>query len=373
MSTLFAPIKLGGLELKNRIVVPPMVMYQAVDGQARSFHLMHYGNLAISGAGVVILEATAIVPEGRITTHDLGLWSNQTQAALSQMIQGIRAFSATPFIVQLSHAGRKASVAAPSEGGKQISLKDGGWQTVAPSALPYSGGEITPVALDHHALKIIKENFAQAALRAAAAGIDGIEIHAAHGYLLHQFLSPISNKRTDDYGGSLDNRMRFPLEVFQAVRAAFPDNLPVGVRISGSDWVHGGWTIADSMFFAKELQKQGCSFLHVSGGGLSPQQAIHPVPGYQVTFASEIRRTLRKEFLDKTMPVIAVGLITEPAQAESILVSGQADMVAIGRNMLYNPRWPWHAAAALKESIHTTPSYWRSKSHELKNLFSSEK
>ena len=369
MSMLFTPTSLNELKLANRIVVPPMVMYQADHGQAVSFHLMHYGNLAVSGAGVIILEATAVTPQGRITAHDLGLWSDETQQALRAMIKSIRTFSDTPFIVQLGHAGRKASVTRPEEGGRQIPLGEGGWQTVAPSSLPYSEGDTIPSALDDAGLEEVKESFVQATVRAATIGIEGIELHAAHGYLLHQFLSPISNKRTDAYGGSLENRMRFPLEVFKAVREAFPSGLPVGVRISGSDWVEGGWQIENSLEFAKTLQQLGCGFLHVSGGGLSPKQQIHPAPGYQVDFAADIRRALHKEYANNIMPVITVGLITEPVQAESILVAGLADMVAIGRNMLYNPRWPWHAAATLKESIHTTPSYWRSKSHELKELF----
>ncbi|MGL4668686.1 MAG: NADH:flavin oxidoreductase/NADH oxidase [Saezia sp.] len=373
MSMLFTPIQVGNLQLGNRIVVPPMAMYQGVEGQARSFHLMHYGSLAVSGAGGVIIEATAVAPEGRITAYDLGLWSDETQSALDSVIKGIREFSATPFFVQLAHAGRKASAARPSEGGLQISLKDGGWQTVAPSARPYNEGDTVPVALDANGMESVKTSFVQAALRAAAIGIAGVEIHGAHGYLLHEFLSPLSNTRSDEYGGSLDNRMRFPLEVFQAVRAALPPNFPVGVRVSGSDWVDGGWTLEDSVIFAKKLQKLGCSYLHVSGGGLSPQQVIRPAPGYQVAFAADIRQALQKEYSDDAMPVITVGLITEPVQAESILVTGQADMVAIGRDMLYNPRWPWHAAATLKDTINTTSSYWRSKSHELKNLFAPEK
>ena len=372
MSMLFKPIQLAGLKLTNRIVVPPMVMYQGVDGQAHNFHLMHYGSLAVSGAGAIIIEATAVEQQGRITAYDIGLWSEQTQTALGAVIKGIREFSATPFIVQLAHAGRKASASRPHEGGGQISLKDGGWQTVAPSALPYSEGDTIPVALDRAGLERVKDSFVKAASRAAAIGIEGVELHAAHGYLLHQFLSPLSNERTDEYGGNLENRMRFPLEVFKAVRAVFPANLPVGVRISGSDWTEGGWSIEDNLVFAKSLQQLGCNFIHVSGGGLSPKQVIQPAPGYQVGFAAAIRQMLQKEYADKAMPVIAVGLITEPVQAESILVSGQADMVAIGRNILYNPRWPWHAAVALKETISTTSSYWRSKSHELKNLFATE-
>ena len=365
---LLSPIALNQLSLNNRIVVPPMCLYRAHNGLAQNFHLMHYGNMAVSGAGLVILEATAVEPQGRISAYDLGLWSDETKTALGNMLDSIRAFSPTPFAVQLAHAGRKASVSRPWEGAQQISPADGGWQTLAPSALPYDPHEHAPLALDRQECERIKNNFVQAAIRVADIGIEAIEIHGAHGYLLHEFLSPLSNTRTDAYGSSLENRMRFPLEVFDAVRKNFPTHLPVGMRISATDWVEGGWNVEESIVFAKALQQQGCSFLHVSSGGLAPQQRITVGAGFQLPFASDIRRALRETFGDNAMPIIAVGLITEPEHAQSVIVTGQADMVAIGRAMLYNPRWPWHAAAALGAQIATTPSYWRSKP-DLKELF----
>ena len=251
----------------------------------------------------------------------------------------------------------------PWEGGQSIAPSEqGGWQTVAPSALPFAANDTPPLALDPAALKRIKDDFVSAAQRAHRLGMDAIELHAAHGYLLHQFLSPLSNVRVDGYGGTLENRMRFPLEVFDAVRGAVPAGMPVGVRISATDWVSGGWDIEQSVVFAKELQRSGCTFIHVSGGGLSPLQQIPLEPGYQVPFAERIRR-------ETGMTTIAVGLITEPEQAEAIVSSGKADMVALARGMLYDPRWPWHAAAKLGARVDAPKQYLRSQPRELKDLF----
>ncbi len=363
MSKLFSPIALGALTLRNRIAIAPMCQYSADHGSATSWHLIHLGHLALSGAGLLFIEATAVEPEGRISPNDLGLWSDANELALGQVLREVRAHSAMPIAVQLAHAGRKASTRAPWEGGKSIAPGDGGWTPVAPSALPFAEHDTTPLALDHAGLQRIRAAFAAAALRAQRLGIDAIEIHAAHGYLLHQFLSPLSNRRDDEYGGSLENRMRFPLEVFDAVRAAFPADKPVGVRVSATDWVDGGWDLEQTCVFAQALAQRGCAFIDVSSGGLSPLQKIALGPGYQVPFAARIRQ-------DGGMPTIAVGLITEARQAEQIVESGQADMVALARGMLYDPRWPWHAAAELGAQVVAPPQYWRASPHGVKELFS---
>ena len=362
MSKLFSPINLGNLELRNRIVVSPMCQYSAEHGQASDWHLIHLGHMALSGAGLLFIEATSVTPVGRISPGDLGLWSDQTEAALARVINSVRQYSDMPIGIQLSHAGRKASVKAPWQGGQAISPEHGGWQTIAPSAVPFAADGAVPLALDDAALEHLCNDFAATAQRAHRLGMDAIELHAAHGYLLHQFLSPLSNTRADQYGGSLENRMRFPLEIFEAVRAAVPDYKPVGMRISATDWVDGGWDIEQSVVFAKELQRRGCSFIDVSSGGLSPLQKIPLEPGYQVPFAERIRR-------ETGLPTIAVGLITEPEHAEKIVSSGQADMVSLARGMLYDPRWPWHAAAKLGAQVVAPNQYLRSQPREFKNLF----
>ncbi len=362
MSHLFSPITLGGLTLPNRIVIAPMCQYSASEGRATDWHLIHLGHLAFSGAGLLIIEATAVTPQGRISGNDLGLWSDETEAALAQVLEKVRCYSEMPIAIQLAHAGRKASSQVPWMGGGQCPPAEGGWQTVAPSALPWTPGEQLPHALQHAELAEIRDAFVAAARRAQRLGIKMIEIHAAHGYLLHQFLSPLSNQREDEYGGSLENRMRFPLEVFEAVRAAVPDEIPVGIRISATDWVDGGWEIEQSVTFAQALKARECAFIHVSSGGLSPLQQIPATPGYQVPFAARIRQ-------ETQLPTIAVGLITEAQQAEQIVASGAADMVALARGMLYDPRWPWHAAAELGAQIEAPRQYWRSQPASLKNLF----
>lgn len=362
MSKLFSPIAIGKLTLSNRIVISPMCQYSAEHGQATDWHLIHLGHMALSGAGLLFIEATAVAAEGRITAGDLGLWSDQTEAALVRVIKAIRQYSPIPIAIQLAHAGRKASTQVPWEGGKSITPEQGGWQTLAPSALPYDADDMPPLALDAAGLQRIKLDFVAAAQRAHRLGIDVIELHAAHGYLLHEFLSPLANDRNDEYGGSLENRMRFPLEVFEAVRQALPDDKPIGVRISATDWVPQGWDIEQSVVFAKELQQRGCAFIDVSSGGLSPLQQIPLSPGYQVPFAERIRR-------ETGLLTIAVGLITEPEQAETIIALRQADMVALARGMLYDPRWPWHAAAYLEAQVDAPKQYWRSQPREYKTLF----
>ena len=362
MSQLFSPISLGPLQLDNRIAIAPMCQYSADEGLATDWHMIHLGHLALSGAAILFLEATAVVPEGRISARDLGLWSDQHAAALAPVIQSIRRHSPIKLAIQLGHAGRKASSAVPWEGGANVAPGDGGWQTVAPSPLPHGEGESVPQELDAAGMQRVIDGFVGAAKRSHALGFDAIEIHSAHGYLLHQFLSPLSNKRIDDYGGSLANRMRFPLEVFRAVRAAVPPEMVVGVRISAHDWVDGGWDVEQSVTYAQALEKAGCHFMHVSSGGVSPLQKIPVGPGYQVGFAECIKR-------ETDMPVIGVGMITEPVQAEQILVSKQCDMVALARAMLFDLRWPWHAAAALGAQVQAPPQYWRSQPREYKQLF----
>jgi 2,4-dienoyl-CoA reductase-like NADH-dependent reductase (Old Yellow Enzyme family) len=363
MSQLFQPLQLGALRLANRIVVAPMCQYSADEGSATDWHLMHLGQLSLSGAGLLIVEATAVSAVGRISPTDLGLYSDANEAALARVLAAVRRHSPIPVAIQLSHAGRKASSRAPWDGGAQIRPDEaGGWQTEAPSSLPHGPAEVPPHALDAAGLVRVREAFVASARRAARLGLDGIELHAAHGYLLHQFLSPLANQRTDAYGGSRENRMRFPLEVFEAVRAAFPSGRPVWVRVSATDWVEGGWDVADTIAFAQQVQARGCAAIHVSSGGISPAQRITLGPGYQVPFAHAVKKEV-------DVPVIAVGLITEAEQAEAILASGQADAVALARAMLYDPRWPWHAAAKLGAHVFAPKQYWRCQPRELKELF----
>jgi len=358
MPALFQPLKIGALTLANRIVVAPMCQYSAEDGNATDWHAVHLGHLALSGAGLLIVEATAVQADGRITDADLGLYSDANEAALARVLATVRAHATTPLAIQLAHAGRKASSHLPWRGGQQVPLGEpGSWQTVAPSALPHAAGEQPPLALDAAGLARIRHDFAQAAVRAARLGFVGIELHAAHGYLLHE-----SNARTDGYGGSLENRLRFPLEVFEAVRAAVPAGLPVWVRVSATDWVDGGWDLDATIAFAKALALRGCAAIHVSSGGLSPQQKIPLEPGYQVPHARRIKA-------ETGLPTIAVGLITEPQQAEAILAAGDADAIGLARAMLYDPRWPWHAAATLGAQVQAPPQYWRSQPREFKALF----
>jgi len=362
MTMLFSPYSLGPLELSNRITIAPMCQYSAVDGLAADWHMIHLGSLALSGAALITLEATAVVPEGRISPNDLGLWSDAHADALAPVLAAMRRHSPIKIGIQLSHAGRKASTNVPWEGGAQIAPDAAnGWQTEGPSAVPHTEGDAAPLALDAAGLARVRDGFVAAARRAHALGFDAIELHGAHGYLLHQFLSPLANHRTDEYGGSLENRMRYPLEVFAAVRAAVP-SMTLGVRISATDWVDGGWDLEQSVRFAQELERIGCDFIHVSSGGLSTAQKIPVEPGYQIGFAERIKQ-------DTGLPTIGVGLITEARHAEAILQAGQADVIALARAMLYDPRWPWHAAAELGAQVSAPPQYWRSQPHEFKTLF----
>jgi 2,4-dienoyl-CoA reductase-like NADH-dependent reductase (Old Yellow Enzyme family) len=360
---LFTPLSVDGLHLVNRIVIAPMCQYSAVDGCMTDWHLIHLGQLALSGAALLTIEATAVTPGGRITDADVGLWNDETETAMGRVLESIRRHSDMPIAIQLAHAGRKASTEVPWKGGKQIAPSSpNGWQTQSASALPFDGGDRPPTALDREDMVRIRDAFAAAARRSANLGIDAVQIHGAHGYLLHQFLSPLSNRRTDDYGGSLENRMRFPLEVFDAVRAAFPAEKPVTIRVSGTDWVPGGWDIDQTVAFAEALETRGCAAIHVSSGGLDPRQDIPVGPSYQVPFARVVKQAVK-------IPVVAVGLITDYEQAEAIVSTGDADLIALARTILYDPRWPWHAAAHLGAHVHAPNQYLRSQPRQYRALF----
>jgi 2,4-dienoyl-CoA reductase-like NADH-dependent reductase (Old Yellow Enzyme family) len=363
MSALFTPFRVGALELSNRIVIAPMCQYSAVDGCMTDWHVIHLGHLALSGAALLTIEATAVLPEARITYADVGLWNDATEAAIARALESIRRWSDIPIAIQLAHAGRKASTEVPWKGGAQVPPDHpNGWQTFAPSAIPFEAGQQPPVALDGDGLTRVREAFAAAAQRAARLGVDAVQLHCAHGYLLHEFLSPLSNRRDDEYGGSLENRMRFPLEVFDAVRAAFPADLAVSMRVSGTDWAEGGWDIDRTIAFARALEARGCAAMHVSSGGLTPAQQIPVGPSYQVPLARAVKKATR-------MPVIAVGLITEFEQAEAIVGTGDADLIALARTILYNPRWPWHAAAHFGAQVKAPDQYLRSQPRQYPDLF----
>jgi NADPH2 dehydrogenase len=366
MSVLFSPIQLRGLKLPNRVMVAPMCQYSAVNGEANDWHFTHINTLALSGAAMFCIEATHVEAIGRITPGCLGLWNDATEAALRPIIASVRKHSKVAVAMQLAHAGRKGSSHVPWDGGQQIPLADGGWQSEAPSAVPHKEGELAPLTLDTPGLARVRDAFVAAAKRAERLGLDAIELHSAHGYLLHQFLSPISNQRTDQYGGSLQNRMRYPLEVFDAVRAAFPENKPVGVKLSATDWVESGWDLTQTIEYVKELKKRGVDWIDASSGGVSPLQKIPLSPGYQVPFAQAIKEATG-------VTTMAVGLITEAKQAEEIVASGKADMVALARGMLYDPRWGWHAAAELDGQVEAPPQYWRSQPSTQKALFGETK
>jgi 2,4-dienoyl-CoA reductase-like NADH-dependent reductase (Old Yellow Enzyme family) len=360
---LFHPIRIRNLELSNRIVIAPMCQYSAENGCMNDWHLIHLGQLALSGAALLTIEATAVSPEARITYADVGLYNDETEAAMRRVLEGIRRWSNVPIAIQLNHAGRKASTQVPWASGSQLAAGQlHGWQVEAPSAIPFTDGYQTPTALDADGLVRVRDAFVAAAKRAARLGIDAVQLHAAHGYLLHQFLSPLSNHRTDAYGGSLENRMRFPLEVFDAVRAAFPADKAVTVRVSATDWVEGGLDAEQIIAFAKSLDARGCDAIHVSSGGLHPAQKIPVGPSYQVPLARAVKAAVK-------MPVVAVGLITEAAQAEAIVATGDADMIALARTILFDPRWPWHAAAELGALIRAPKQYLRSQPSRFKHLF----
>jgi 2,4-dienoyl-CoA reductase-like NADH-dependent reductase (Old Yellow Enzyme family) len=360
---LFTPLQLGPLKLANRIVIAPMCQYSAEDGCVNDWHLMHLGHLALSGAGLLTIEATAVSPQGRITYADAGLYSDACEAAMQRVVDAVRRWSDIPIAIQLAHAGRKGSSEVPWKGGAQLPPDDPhGWRCEAPSAVPLREGQVSPQSLDGEGLARVRDAFVAAAKRAVRIGLDGIQVHAAHGYLLHQFLSPLSNLRDDRYGGSLENRMRFPLEVFDAVRAAVPADRAVSVRVSATDWIENGWNVEQTLEFARVLEARGCTAIHVSSGGIAPGQQIPLGPGYQVPLARAVKAAVK-------IPVVAVGLISDFEHAESILVAGDADLIALARAMLYDPRWPWHAAAHFDARVKAPDQYLRAQPARFRNLF----
>ena len=353
MSKLFEPIQLGGLRLANRVLIAPMCQYSAKDGVIQPWHWQHLGALAISGAGAVIVEATGVEAAGRISLGDTGLWNDKQEAAFARLIADIRTYSQTPVGVQLAHAGRKASTQPPwIDRGAPLKPEDGAWTTYAPSAAPFTEGWHTPEELDADGMARIKTAFVEAAKRALRAGFDLVELHGAHGYLFSEFLSPISNQRTDDYGGSLENRMRFPLEVAEAVRAVWPKEKALGMRLNGSDWAEGGVTPEETAEVAKQLKRRGVDYVHISSGGnVATAKIPGRNPGYQVDFAATVKAA------NPDLTVIAVGMIAGAHQAETILEEGKADMIALARAVLDDPRWPHHAAELL-DGEKNSPSPW---------------
>lgn len=360
---LFEPYHLRALTVPNRIVISPMCQYSASEGCAQAWHHAHLGQLAMSGAGMLMLEATAIEPAGRITHGCLGLYDDATEAALAGVVALLRSVAPIPLTLQINHAGRKGSSGRPWDGGAQLAPACGGWTPVAPSAIALHAHETPPRALEGAELAVLRERFVDTARRADRLGFDAIEVHAAHGYLLHQFLSPIANQRDDDYGGSLDKRLRFPLEVVAAMRAAWPAHKPLGVRLSATDWIaHSSWQLAEAIEFSQRCAALGVDWIDVSSGGISPAQQIVLGPGYQVPFARAIRAAVQ-------VPVMTVGLITEGKQAEEILAAGDADLIAIARALLNDPRWVWRAAMALGASVEAPRQYWRCQPREYPTLF----
>ncbi len=353
MSKLFTPIKIRDLEFKNRIFVSPMCQYSAKDGIPNDWHLVHLGSRAVGGAGLVLTEATAVSPEGRISPADLGIWSNEQVSAFKRITNFIKSQGAVPGM-QLAHAGRKASTKIPWDGDGEVTKENGDWQTIAPSAMPFSETYPKPKEMTKDEIRMVVEQFREAARRSVDAGFQVAEIHMAHGYLLHQFLSPLSNHRKDEYGGELKNRMRFPLEVAKAVRETWPQNLPVFVRISVTDWVDGGWDLPQSIELSKELKQVGIDLIDSSTGGVVPGAKIPIAPGYQVKFAEAIRAEAK-------ILTGAIGLITDAPQAENILVTGQADVVFMAREFLRDPYFPLHAAKILGDDPQYPVQYLRAK------------
>jgi 2,4-dienoyl-CoA reductase-like NADH-dependent reductase (Old Yellow Enzyme family) len=352
-SLLFSPIKIRELTIRNRIFVSPMCQYSATDGLANDWHLVHLGGRAVGGAGLVMAEATAVSPEGRISPSDLGLWNRDQAASFKRTTAFIKEQGATPAI-QLAHAGRKAGTAAPWDGGAPLPIKAGGWVPSAPSAIPFAPGYHTPHEMTAGDIDEVVKQFVASTQLALDAGFEVIEVHMAHGYLLHEFLSPLSNRRNDQYGGNLDNRMRLPLEVAKSVRDVWPAHLPVFVRISATDWVDGGWELEQAVIFCRELKKLDIDLIDTSTGGLMPDAKIPVGPGFQVSFAARIRR-------DVGILTGAVGLITTSEQAESILSAGDADAVFLARQFLRDPYFPLHAAKELGAEIRWPKPYERGR------------
>jgi len=351
-SQLFTPLQIGNRQLANRITIAPMCQYSAVEGSMSDWHLMHLGSLAISGASMLVIEMTGVTPEAHITPYCVGLYSDTNEAAMKRVVDYVRGISPILLGVQLAHAGRKGSSQRPWQGHGPLQANEGAWQTQAPSAVPLAAGWPVPHAMGKADMQQLTQAFVQAAQRAARVGLDFIEMHSTHGYLLSEFLSPLSNRRTDEYGGSLENRMRFPLEVFRAIRTAFPADRAVGAKISGSDFVDGGFSPDDAVVYARALKAAGCAYVTVSGGGVVLDAKIPVGPGYQVPFAERVKK-------ETGITTGAVGMITDPQQAEAIIAGGQADFISLARVMLFNPRWPQHAAVALGVEVPYPPQYER--------------
>jgi 2,4-dienoyl-CoA reductase-like NADH-dependent reductase (Old Yellow Enzyme family) len=356
---LFSPLNLGPVELANRVTISAMCQYSAVDGCMGDWHLLHIGSLSLSGASLFMIESTGVVPEGRISHGCLGLYTDDQEKSIRRVLDLVRKQSPIKIGIQLGHAGRKASAHLPWEGQGALKSDERAWPTVAPSSIALGPGWPMPEELDRAALRELRNAYVAAAHRAARAGIDVIEFHSSHGYLIAQFLSPVTNKRTDEYGGNAANRMRFPLEVFSAIRSAWPADRALGAKITGSEFVDGGLTPEDAVTYSRALQDEGCDYVTVSGGGIVLDAKVPVAPGYQVPFAEKVKR-------ETGIVTGAVGLISDPRQAEKILQDGDADFVAIARAMLFNPRWAKHAAALLGESIpyplqysRAQPQFWK--------------
>jgi 2,4-dienoyl-CoA reductase-like NADH-dependent reductase (Old Yellow Enzyme family) len=348
-SALFSPIAMRDLTLNNRIVVSPMCQYNSNEGAANDWHLAHLGGLSMGAAGLVIVEMTNVSMEGRISPRCAALCTDEQEAALKRVVDFCRTYGVAKLGVQIAHAGRKGSQQPPALGGKALTAEEGGWETVGPSALPF-GDYPPPRALSLAEIQGLIDAHVESVKRADRIGFDLIEMHGGHGYLIHQFLSPLSNQRTDKYGGSLENRMRFPLETFKAMRAVWPEGKPMGIRVSATDWVEGGFNPDEAVVFAKALKAIGCDYMDVTTGGLDVRQQIPLAAGYQVPFGAKVRR-------ESGIKTMSVGLIGTPEQAEAIIASGEADFVVIGRAALYDPRWAWHAAEALGAPTEYAPKY----------------
>ena len=337
---LFTPIQLRDLSLANRVVVSPMGQYNSTNGVANDWHLMHLGQFSLGGAALVMTEVNAVNPAGRVSHRCAGLWSDESELGLKRVIDFCKQYGVAAHGIQLGHSGRKGSTQTVAEGGAPLSPDSGGWQSVAPSPIPFAPGWQTPKTLTVKQMNEIRRDFVAAVERANRIGYDLVELHAGHGYLLHEFMSPLSNHRNDGYGGSLANRIRFPLEVFAAMRAVWPGTKPMGIRVSATDWIEGGWDVDDTIILARELEAIGCDYIDVSSGALDLRQQIPVGPGYQVPLSAKVRAAVG-------IPTMTVGLITDAREAEEIVSSGKADMIALARGAMWNPRWAWHAAEEL--------------------------
>lgn len=356
MSKLFSPITLRGETFNNRIAVSPMCQYacEAEDGVMGDWHLMNLGQYAIGAAGLIFTEATGVSAQGRISKRCTGLWNDEQEASMKRVVDFCHKYGVAKVGIQLGHAGRKASTRPPGEGGTPLTAEEGAWQTVAPSAIPYAPDWHVPQQLDRAGLEQVKQEFVDATVRAARAGFDVVEMHGGHGYLLSQFFSPLSNQRTDEYGGSVENRIKFPLEIYEAMRAVWPEDKPLGIRISAVDWVEGGSTVEDTIVYAKALQDLGCDFIDITTAGVDHRQKITVGKAYQVPMAAAVKAAI-------DIPVMAVGMLNDPHLAESVIDEGKADFVMLARGAMYNPRWAWHAAFELGDETDYPKQFARCK------------